>query len=124
MLGWFAEATDMAQREAEILRRELDRVGGRRGPCFSEDLKRRATAWIASQRAAGVTVVEIASELGLAPGTVLRWSAESRRTRALVSVEVVPDRSSERTVSVVSPSGFRVEALSLLEAAALLRALG
>jgi hypothetical protein len=115
VLGWFAEATGMAQREAEILRRELDRVGGRRGPCFSRDLKQRAIAWIARERAAGVTVAEIASELGLAPGTVLKWSAQFKASRALVPVEVIPDRSSERTVSVISPSGFRVEALSLLD---------
>lgn len=114
----------MAQREAEILRRELDRVGGRRGPCFSEDLKRRATGWIVKQRAAGMTVAEVASELGLARGTVLKWSAQFKATRALIPVEVIADRSSERTVSVVSPSGFRVEELTLPEAAALLRALG
>jgi hypothetical protein len=124
VLGWFAEATGMAQREAEILRRELDRVGGRRGACFSADLKRRATAWIVQRRAAGMTVASVASELGLAPGTVLKWSAQSQAARALVAVEVVADRSSERTVSVVSPSGFCVEGLSLVEAAALLRALG
>ena len=113
----------MVQREAEHLRRELDRVGGRRGPCFSADLKERATAWIVMRRAEGLTVSTIASELGLATGTVLKWSARSKSVRALLPVEVVAERSSERRVSVVSPSGFRVEGLSLLEAAALLRAL-
>jgi transposase-like protein len=113
----------MAQREAESLRRELDRVGGRRGPCFSEDLKQRATAWIAARRAAGVTVAVIARELGLAPGTVLKWSAQSKSVRTLVPVEVIAERSSAHSVSVVAPSGFRVEGLSLVEAAALLRAL-
>jgi hypothetical protein len=112
----------MAQREAEILRRELDRVGARRGPCFPEDLKRRAAEWIVKRRAAGVIVADIASELGLARGTVMKWSAGARGTRALVPVEVIAEPSSERTVSVVSPSGFRIEGLSLLEAAALLRA--
>ena len=112
----------MMQREAESLRRELGRVGARRGPCFSEDLKRRATAWIVKRRAAGVTVTAVASELGLAPGTVLNWSARAKSVRALVPVEVVADPGPGRTVSVVSPSGFRIEGLSLLEAAALLKA--
>lgn len=112
----------MAQREAEVLRRELDRVGARRGRCFSADLKERATAWIIKRRAEGMIVTEIASELGLAPGTVLKWSARSS-ARALVPVEIVAERSSARTVSVVSPSGFRIEGLSLLEAEALLRSL-
>ncbi|HET7538231.1 MAG TPA: hypothetical protein VFK05_00115 [Polyangiaceae bacterium] len=70
-----------------------------------------------------MTVAAIAQELGLAPGTVLKWSAQSKSVRALVPVEVIGERSSERSVSVVAPSGFRVEGLSLLEAAALLRAL-
>jgi hypothetical protein len=104
------------------LRRELDRVGARRGPCFSEALKRRATAWIVKRRAAGVIVADIASEPGLARGTVMKWSVGVRATRAMVPVEVVAEPSSERTVSIVSPSGFRIEGLSLLEAAALLRA--
>ena len=114
----------MAQREADGLRRELDRVGGRRGPCFTPDLKQRATAWIVKRRAEGMTVAELASELGLASGTVLKWSAGAKSARALVPVEVVEDRNSARTVSIVSPAGFRVEGLSLFEAAALLRALG
>lgn len=43
---------------------------------------------------------------------------------SLVPVEVVPDPVATRTVSIVSPSGFRVEGLSLLEAATLLKTLG
>jgi hypothetical protein len=39
-----------------------------------------------------------------------------------VPVEVIAEPSSERTVSVVSPSGFRIDGLLLHEAAAFLRA--
>ena len=116
----------MAQREAARLRRELDRVEGRQGRCFPPELKLRAARWIAERRAGGAPVAQVAAELGLAEGTVLRWSSEAKPapTRALVPVEVVPDPVASRTVSIVSPSGFRVDGLSLLEAAALLRALG
>lgn len=126
MLDCTAEATDMAQREAAKLRRELDRVEGRQGRCFPPELKVRAARWIAERRAGGAPVAEIAAELGLAEATVLRWSSATKptRTRALVPVEVVPDPVAAHTVSIVSPSGFRVDGLSLLEAAALLRALG
>jgi hypothetical protein len=41
----------------------------------------------------------------------------------LVAVEVVPDAAAQ-TVSIVSPAGFRLDELSLSDAAALLRALG
>jgi transposase-like protein len=128
MLGWIAEATDMAQREAEKLRRELESVTSRQGPCFPRDLKERATRWIVEQRASGATAAELATELGLAAGTVLRWShdvsAGHTRSRALIPVVVVPDSAAARTVNVVSPSGFRIEGLSIAEAAALLRVLG
>ncbi len=116
----------MSQREAEKLRRELSKVAGRRGPCFPRDLKSRASAWLVEQRAAGTTVVELARELGLASGTVLRWSAEARAngSRAMVPVEVIAEPVAGGALSVTSPVGFRVDGLTLAEAAALLRALG
>lgn len=128
MLGWIAEATDMAQREAERLRRELGRVTWRRGRCFPRELREQTTRWIIEQRASGATVAKIAAELGLAAGTVLRWSssgdAVATRSRAMVPVVVVPDSATARTISVVSPSGFRIEGLSITEAAALLKGFG
>lgn len=103
------------------LRRELDRIGIRRGRCVPAALKRRAGAWLAEQRRNGRSVAELAGELGLAVGTVLRWSAGGGR--ALVPVRVVPEET-RQAVAVVSPSGFRIEGLSLLEAARVLRELG
>lgn len=118
-----------SRREAENLRRELDSVPVRRGTCFRRDLKQRAAKWIAERRAGGESVDAIAAELGLAPGTVLRWSngeAGSGRKlaeRRMAPVKVVPEPSSQ-SLSIVSPAGFRIEGLSLAEATALLRALG
>jgi len=115
----------MYQRAAEKLRRELDGVKGRRGPCFSRDLKKRTGAWLAERRAAGATVAELAADLGLASGTVLRWSAaEVQRSRALVPVEIVAEPIAASSMSIVSPSGFRVDGLSFADAVALLKALG
>jgi transposase len=114
----------MAQREATILRRELGKVTGRRGPCFPAELKQRVSRWLESQRAAGAMVADLALELGLSTGTVLKWSAGAKRSRALVPVEIVPSVRAECSVSIVSPSGFRVEGLLLVETAELLRALG
>ena len=115
----------MSQRAAEKLRRELDSVKGRRGPCFPRDLKERTAAWLAEQRAAGATVAQLAAKLGLASGTVLRWSAaKARRSRALVPVEIVAEPIAAGAMSIVSPSGFRIEGLSFANAVALLKALG
>ena len=115
----------MSQRAAEKLRRELDGVKGRRGPCFPRDLKERTGVWLAGRRAAGATVAELAAELGLASGTVLRWSApKALRSRALVPVEIVAEPVATRSMSIVSPSGFRIEGLQFADAVALLKALG
>lgn len=114
----------MAQREATILRRELGKVTSRRGPCFPAELKQRVSRWLISQRAAGMMVADLALELGLSTGTVLKWSTGAKRSRALVPVEIVPSVRTERSVSILSPSGFRLEGLQVAEAAELLRALG
>lgn len=84
------------------------------------ELKARATAWITSQRTAGRRVADLAAELGVAAGTILRWSTG---VRAIVPVRVVPDES-PTAVAVVSPSGFRIEGLTLATAIRALRELG
>lgn len=111
------------KHEAAVLRRELDRIGTRRGRCVSTALKERVTTWLVSQRAEGHPVSELAAELGIAHATALRWSNGARK-RVMVPVRVISDAPAARTVSVVSPAGFRVEGVTLAEAAALLRELG
>jgi hypothetical protein len=106
--------------DASSLRRELDRIGTRRGRCVPAELKSRASAWIAARRGEGRKVAALAAELGIAAGTVLRWSEGS--ARVLVPVRVVPD--ADERVSVVSPCGFRIEGLSLTDAVRILRELG
>jgi hypothetical protein len=107
--------------EARFLRRELDRIGTRRGRCVPPGLRARATAWITEQRGEGRTVAELASELGVAAGTILRWS--NGAVRAIVPVRVVPDEPAA-PVAVVSPLGFRIEGLSLADAVRVLREFG
>ena len=74
----------------------------------------------------GATVATIAAELGLSTETIRRWTAGSPGAdpARLVPVEVVvAATAAPRQVSVVSPSGFRVDGITLAEAAELLRAL-
>lgn len=42
----------------------------------------------------------------------------------MLPVQIISEPTQTRTVSVVSPSGFRIEGVTLLEAATLLRELG
>ena len=85
------------------------------------ELKARATAWITEQRAKGRRVADVAAELGIAAGTILRWSAGG--VRAIVPVRVVPDEA-RLVVAIVSPSGFRIEGIALDDAVRVLRELG
>jgi hypothetical protein len=66
-------------------------------------------------------VAELAIELGVAAGTILRWTQGG--TRALVPVQVVPDQT-PTCIAIVSPSGFRIEGLTLADAVSVLRELG
>jgi hypothetical protein len=111
------------KKEAEKLRFELDRIGTRRGRCIAPELKQRIASWISTQRASGRSASEIAAELGISEGSVFRWSC-AMRTKAMVPVRVVADEVSEPSYVVMSPSGFRVEGLSIQDAARLLRELG
>ena len=112
--------------EAAGLRRELARVAKGRGTRYSAELRERVVTWALCRRRAGASWRAIKAELGQKFDTVRQWctGAAPSQPRALVAVRVVPERALERRVSVVSPSGFRVESLSLTEAAALLRELG
>jgi hypothetical protein len=113
--------------EAAALRRELSRVEKGRGQRYPEQLRRRVMVWAAGRRAAGASWEQIKRELGQRFDTVRRWcvteASSSPRSRALVPVRVVDDAPVARTVAVVSPAGFRVDGLTLSEAAALLREL-
>jgi transposase len=91
------------------------------------EVKARVRLYALGRREQGATLSQIGDELGLSVRNVQRWSATgggARRGRAIVpvAVEVIAERRA--TVSVVSPSGYRLEGVGLDEAVQLLRALG
>jgi len=106
--------------EPSALRRALSRVKRGAGKRYPLALRQRAIAWCVSQRSSGATWESIAEGLGVHTATVRAWCPQVDRAR-MRRVQVVDDG---RTVSVVSPSGYRVEGVTLLEATALLGKLG
>ena len=108
-------------KDAASLRRELDRIGTRRGRCVPPELKARAREWLLSKRAEGYKVTQLAAELGISMGTALQWSKNT--VRAIVPVRVLADEASA-SVTVVSRSGLRVEGMSLEQVVHVLRELG
>ncbi|MGO9838203.1 MAG: hypothetical protein ACLP1X_28825 [Polyangiaceae bacterium] len=115
----------MTVRQVSSLRAALATHEPARGKRYRVELKTRIIELAQSHRREGASWVPIGADVGIAFETLRRWclAAEAKPSRALVPVRVVADRA-ERTVSVVSAGGHRVEGLTLHEAAAVLRALG
>jgi methylphosphotriester-DNA--protein-cysteine methyltransferase len=100
---------------------------------LSAELRARAATYARERKASGATAAAIAAELGVSQPTVARWLgrsigtgpiAISNATRSRALRKVVVEQSAGRTLHVVSPSGYRIDGLSLQEAAMLLRVLG
>lgn len=118
----------MRDPEAVVLRREFAARERGRGKQYPVWLRERATRWIQAQSAAGVSLRAMARALGIGAESARRWSQDDVADAAaavLVPVELIADEvRPTRTVSVISPAGFRVEGLSLAEAATLMREIG
>lgn len=117
--------------QARTLRREFAKRERGRGKRFPEALKRRAIVWALEQRRADSTMTweQLGEQISLGGETLRRWCVAGRKgdqatkpVRSLVPVRV--SDSATRAVSVISPGGYRVEGLTLPEAAAVLRAVG
>jgi len=117
----------MADQISKDLRRALSARERGQGRKLPAPVRAEAAAWADRQRAAGATMSAVARELGVADETVRRWGSRSgRATRAtaLVPVEIITDEPARsRTLTVIAPGGYRVEGLTVEEAAMLLRVL-
>ena len=111
-------------KETAVLRRDLGRVETGRGKRYPTELRARVVTWARGRRAAGASWEEIKRELGQQFDTVRRWCLDGADTKALVPVRVVATKLPSRTLSVVSPTGYRIDGLTPGEAAALLREIG
>lgn len=112
------------EREIRELRAEVEALGPRgRGFRYASDLQERLTAMTRRLREAGRSGRAVEEALSMRWETLRRWLVSSEESPpssvALVPVEVV----AERSLRVVSPSGYAVEGLDLREAAYLLQSL-
>ena len=118
----------MRDHEAVILRREFAARERGRGKRYPTALRERATRWIRTQTAAGTSLRAVARALGIHTESARRWNrsdAAELTSTALVPIEIVVDEvRPARALTVISPAGFRVDGLSLVEAAALMREIG
>ena len=120
----------MLENEAAAVRAEVEALGKLpRGKRYPADIRKRAVEITAAWLEAGKPWLEIAVELGLSVAVLQRWQAKvdeggEMGARAFKPVRVTGLGNGGNTVVVVSPGGYRVEGLSPIGAAALLRALG
>lgn len=102
----------------EELRRELH-AAGPRGPGlrYPPALRARLVAWADAERRRGRDWTTIADALGVPALTVRRWCASAWPEPVPVVVRAEPTAD---VVSLVAPSGWRIEGLSLANALDLL----
>ncbi len=115
----------MHDQEFRDLRRELAAVARGPGRYYPDALRARVTRRARRQLDGGAALQDIASELGLRRYTLRLWTkaALPAATTALVPVEIIASTPRPGPVSVVSPSGFRIEGLTLDEAVAVIQRL-
>jgi hypothetical protein len=95
-----------------------------RGKRYAPELRARILLFAEARRDEGTSWEAIAAELGMSTETLRGWrEADAGASRAMVPVRVV-DETLPRGVSITSPSGYRIEGLTLQDATRVLRELG
>jgi hypothetical protein len=105
---------------------------GKRGRTtrIPDDVRTMVVRYARQERRRGASWRAIASELGLSATAMQRWAKRDERPRArrasavVLPVQVREERLEECGLAVVTPSGARVEGLSLAAAVHVLQQLG
>jgi len=98
-------------------------IANRNGLRYEPELKERIRRFVGVQRAVGRTWKQLSEGLGVPSGTLTRWAESAgESTAALLPVRAVSDAGDER-VSITSPSGWRIEGLSVAQAVSLVGSL-
>ncbi len=95
-------------------------------PRVPREVRDEVCRYAVRRRKAGAAWAAIARETGLEVRKLQRWNTRARRAASvpvLRPVEVVPVAEPADTLTVIAPSGVRVEGLQLEQAAQLLRLL-
>ena len=114
----------MQDREARELRRRVERLQrDRPGFRFSPALRARITTWVIAQRERGAWWCDVSRAIGVPAETLKRWATpRAESTAAMLPVEIV-DAPPVGTVTLVAPSGLRIEGVAIDAAIAILRGL-
>src|SRR5262245_50442099 len=116
--------------EGRQLRYEAAKLRPDRRRRYPNDLRRRLVDWVARAIAAGLTEADCGKLVGIKTWRFRCWSVtpklttteEERDPLALVPIAVTTEPAAAG-ISLVAPSGHRIEGLTIEQAAALLREL-
>lgn len=109
----------------DLVRRFRRGAEERLGRRYPESLKQLATGYAQTATARGRSLGEVASDLGICGLTLQRWlGQEPAAVPTLLHEVAVLDRGPSNGPILVTPSGLRVEGLSLDELVSLLESLG
>jgi hypothetical protein len=93
-------------------------------------MKKQILAWVERARRSGMRPSECGARLGLLPRQLSSWKAQLRAPHVLkaqpprfAAVELEePASAATSTIAFVSPSGFRIEGITVAQAIELMRA--
>lgn len=115
----------LLDRELRDLRHHLGAIPRGRGRRVPVALRERVIAWTAARRTRGAGWRELARALGVPAGTLQRWLAPRSGSAHPVALRpvAVTDEPARPPLTLVAPSGLRLEGVTLADVIAILRAL-
>lgn len=118
------------QEEGKQIRSEVAKLRPDRHRRYSEGLQRRILDWAQRANEAGLADVECARAVGLKTWRLKTWRrreglqvASEGESLALVQVELPVSIQADSALTLIAPSGHRVEGLAIEQVAFLLREL-
>src|SRR5437867_3747649 len=107
-------------RELRALARALEAFRRRGAARYPEKLRARITAWVIACRDRGDWWTEISEAIGLPTQTLVRWTESGSAATEMKPVDVI-DAPPIGTVTLIAPTGLRIEGVSIDAAIAILR---
>jgi hypothetical protein len=111
--------------ELTAVRRAISSLGDRgRTTRIPRAIRRQVLSYAMVERSKGKSWRAIGEEVGVSATALQRWAARNGEQRAAIPVRVVPEpRADSRSITLISPSGYRIEGLAMEQALQALREL-
>jgi hypothetical protein len=108
-------------REFRALMRALKAFRRRGATRYPAKLRAQVTGWVIGRRERGEWWTEIAATLEIPTQTLVRWAETSRAAVGEMKPVEVIDPPPIDTVTLIAPTGVRIEGVSIETAIAILR---